>query len=106
MDWWTWESLGWLCLSETWHRAMREMPPCWLSSNHPPKQETWVPSMGCEDPLEKEMATHPSIAWKISWTEKPGGATLHRVTEDTTEQLNNNNREDHTYGKRYLLPLI
>ena len=36
--------------------------------------ETWVQSLGWEDPLEKEMATHSSIlAWKISWTEKPGG---------------------------------
>ena len=35
--------------------------------------ETWVPSLGWEDPLEKEMATHSSIlAWKIPWTEEPG----------------------------------
>ena len=37
-------------------------------------QETWVLSLGREDPLEKEMATHSSIlAWKIPWTEEPGG---------------------------------
>ena len=37
-------------------------------------QETWVRSLGQEDPLEKEMAAHSSIlAWKISWTEEPGG---------------------------------
>ena len=37
-------------------------------------QEAWVRSMGWEDPLEKEMATHSSIlAWRISWTEEPGG---------------------------------
>ena len=37
-------------------------------------QETWVPSLGCEDPLEKEMATHSSIlAWEIPWTEEPRG---------------------------------
>ena len=36
-------------------------------------QETQVQSLGCEDPLEKEMATHSSIfAWKIPWTEEPG----------------------------------
>ena len=36
--------------------------------------ETRVQSLGLEDPLEKEMATHSSIlAWKIPWTEKPGG---------------------------------
>ena len=37
-------------------------------------QETWVRSLGWEDPLEKEMAVHSSIlAWKIPWTEEPGG---------------------------------
>ena len=36
--------------------------------------ETRVRSLGWEDPLEKEMVTHPStIAWKIPWTEEPGG---------------------------------
>ena len=36
-------------------------------------QDTWVQSLGWEDPLEKEMATHSSIlAWKIPWTEEPG----------------------------------
>ena len=40
----------------------------------PAMQETWVRSLGGEDPLEKEMATHSSIlAWEIPWTEKPGG---------------------------------
>ena len=42
--------------------------------NLPAVQETHVRSLGWEDPLEKEMATHSSIlAWKISWTEEPGG---------------------------------
>ena len=37
-------------------------------------RETWVQSLGREDPLEKEMATHSSIlAWRIPWTEEPGG---------------------------------
>ena len=39
----------------------------------PTMRETWVQSLGWEDPLEKEMATHSSIlAWKIPWTEEPG----------------------------------
>ena len=39
----------------------------------PAMRETWVQSLGWEDPLEKEMATHSSIlAWKIPWTEEPG----------------------------------
>ena len=41
--------------------------------NLPEMQETWVWSLGWDDPLEKEMATHSSIhAWRIAWTEKPG----------------------------------
>ena len=37
-------------------------------------QEMWVQSLGWEDPLEEEMATHSSIlAWKIPWTEEPDG---------------------------------
>ena len=36
-------------------------------------RETWLQSLGREDPLEKEMAKHSStLAWKIPWTEKPG----------------------------------
>ena len=42
--------------------------------NLPAVQETWVRSLGQEDPLEKEMAAHSSIlAWRIPWTEEPGG---------------------------------
>ena len=45
-----------------------------MVKNLPAMQETWVPSLGQEDPLEKKMATHSSIlAWEIPWTEKPGG---------------------------------
>ena len=40
----------------------------------PAMRKTWVRSLGREDPLEKEMATHSSIrAWRIPWTEEPGG---------------------------------
>ena len=40
----------------------------------PSVQDTWVQSLGGEDPLEKETATHPTIlAWKTPWMEKPGG---------------------------------
>ena len=39
----------------------------------PAMQETWIQSLGQEDPLEKEMATHSDIlAWKIPWMEEPG----------------------------------
>ena len=40
----------------------------------PAMRETWVQSLGQEDPLEKEVATHSStLAWKIPWMEEPGG---------------------------------
>ena len=45
-----------------------------LVKNLPAMQETQVRSLGEEDPLEKEMATHSTIlAWRISWTEELGG---------------------------------
>ena len=52
----------------------------------PAVQETWVRSLGWEDPPEKEMATHSNtLAWKIPWTEKPGrlqSMGLQRVGHD------------------------
>ena len=45
-------------------QTVKRLPTMW---------ETWVQSLGQEDPLEKEMATHSStLAWKIPWTEEPG----------------------------------
>ena len=45
-----------------------------LVKNPPAMQETWVRSLGWEDPLELEKATHSSILnWRIPWTEEPGG---------------------------------
>ena len=42
--------------------------------NLPARWETWVPSLGQEDPLEKGMVMHSSIlAWRIPWTDEPGG---------------------------------
>ena len=58
-------------------------------------QGTWVRSLGQEDPLEKEMATHSSmLAWKITRTEEPGRLQSMR---SQTEWLNNN-RQDHVFG--------
>ena len=54
----------------------------------PAMRETRVPSLGREDPLEKEMATHSSIAWKIPRTEEPGRLQSMGLKEsDTTERL-------------------
>ena len=54
-------------------------------------RETWVRSLGREDPLEKEMATHSSIlAWRIPWMEEPGGQQsmgLQRVGHDWVTSL-------------------
>ena len=45
-------------------QMVKRLPAVW---------ETWVRSLGWEDPLEKEMATHSStLAWKIPWTDEPG----------------------------------
>ena len=50
----------------------------WLIKNLPAVQETWVPSLGWEDPLEKGKATHSSmLAWRIPWT------TVHGVESPT-----------------------
>ena len=58
--------------------------------NLPAVQETWVQSLGWEDPLKKGMATHSSIlAWRILWTEEPGGLQpMESQESDTTERLN------------------
>ena len=54
----------------------------------PAMQETWVHSLGQEDPLEKGMATHSSnLAWKIPWTEELGGLQSMRLQSQT--QLSN-----------------
>ena len=46
----------------------------WVTTKQQETQESWVLSLGLEDPLEKEMATHSNIlAWEIPWTEEPGG---------------------------------
>ena len=45
-----------------------------MDKNLPAMQESWVQSLGLEDPLEKATATHSHIlAWRIPWTEEPGG---------------------------------
>ena len=72
-------------------------PPCYLPvakwvaqmvTPLPTTQETWVQSLGWEDPLEKEMATHSStLAWKIPWTRGAWWAIVHGVAKSQT-QLN------------------
>ena len=68
------------------------LPAGSVVKNLPAMQETSVSSLGQEDPLEKEMATHSSIlAWETPWTEEPGGLQfmgLQRVGHDLV--INNN----------------
>ena len=61
-------------------QRLKRLPAMW---------ETWVPSLGREDPLEKETATHSRIlAWRIPWTEELCGLQSTSGKEsDTTEQL-------------------
>ena len=55
-----------------------------LVKNLPAVQETQVCSLAQEDPLEKGMATHSSIpAWRIPWTEEPGGLQFMRLQSPT-----------------------
>ena len=58
-----------------------------MVKNPPAMREILVQSLGREDPLEKEMATHSSIlAWEIPWTEEPGGQqSMGSQESDTTE---------------------
>ena len=59
-----WDTTEWL-----W-----DFPVAQMVKNLPAIQESWVQSLGQEDPLQKETATHFSIlAWRIQWTEEPGG---------------------------------
>ena len=58
-----------------------------MVKNVPAMQETWIRSLGWEDPLEKGMGTHSRIlVWRIPWTEKPGG--LHYTGSQESQELN------------------
>ena len=60
-------------------KMVKSLPALW---------ETWVQSLGWEDPLEKRTATHSSIlAWRIPWTEEPGRLqSMGHKESDTTER--------------------
>ena len=68
------------------HHQVRASLGAQMVKNPPAVQETQVQSLGQEDPLEEEMATHASIlAWRIPWTEEPVGLKfmeLQRVRDD------------------------
>ena len=61
----------------------------------PEMQKTWIRSLGLEDPLEEEMATHSVIlAWEIPWTEEPGGLQSMGVQRVRLDQAT---EHTHTY---------
>ena len=72
--------------------------------NPPAMRETWIRSLGGEDPLEEGMATHASIlAWRIPWTEEPGRySALGGKQLYTTEQLSTAQRSTPCHDLRYL----
>ena len=71
--------LPWIIMSN-WASLVAQMV-----KNLPTMQKTWVRSLGWEDPLEEGMAAHSSIlAWRIPWTEEPGGATVYGVSKSQT----------------------
>ena len=61
-----------------------------MVKNLPAMQETWVQSLGQENPLEKGMATHSSVlAWRIPRIQEPGGLhTVHGVTKSSSQLSN------------------
>ena len=61
-----------LIVSEVYGKGLQASLVAQRLMRLPPMRETWVRSLGQEDPLEKEIAIHSSIlAWRIPWTEKP-----------------------------------
>ena len=76
----------------------------------PAMRETWVRSLGREDPLEKQMATHSSVlAWRIPWTEEPGGlqsTRLQRVGHDWATSLSYTFFLSLFYGCSWLLSWV
>ena len=63
-----------------------------MVKNLPTMQDTWVQSLGWEDPQEKGKAIHSSIfAWRIPWTEEYGGLQLMDMTEQLTQYFTSSN---------------
>ena len=66
--------------------------------NLPAMQETWVPSLDQEDPLEREMATHSNVlAWRIPWTEEPDGLQSMESQRVRQDWVTNTHTHTHTH---------
>ena len=74
-------SIPWSSWTSLAAQTVKRLPTMW---------EIWVQSLGWEDPLEKEMATHSSIlAWKIPWMEEPGKLQSVRGVAKNQTRLSN-----------------
>ena len=70
--------------------------------NPPAKWETWVQSLGWEDPLKEDMATYSSIlTWEIPWTEEPGGSMGHSPWGHKESDMN-----EHTHTHKPLVAAL
>ena len=81
-----------------------------MVKNLPTVQEIWVRSLGWEDSLEKGLAAYSStLAWRIPWTEEPGGLQSMGSQSDTTEHLSlhlSDRVEEPWVGRARVLPLL
>ena len=69
-------------------RQKAGFPVAQMVKNLPAMQETWIWSLGCEDPLEKKMAAHSSfLAGRIPWTEKPTYSNSYTTNDPYTTSL-------------------
>ena len=87
-------------LGRSLERRHWSSPPWWLRQlkNLPSMQETWVWSLGWEDPLEKGMATHSSIlAWRIPWAEEPSSLQSMGSQRDGHNWANNTHTHTHWF---------
>ena len=70
-------------------------------------QETWIRSLGWEDPLEKGMATHSSIlAWRIPWTEEPGALQTMKSQRVRHDRVTNTHTHTHTHTHAHPIYVI
>ena len=94
--WWKWflknylKLLKFLLIERPYKTGSRPDLSCWLPwwqtvKNPPAGQQTWVQSLGPENPLEKGTATHSSVlSWRIPWTEEPGSLSAWGLKQSAT----------------------
>ena len=95
LEWVAYPCFSWSSWPRNWTRVsciaggFLTNPVAQVVKSLPAMQETWVQSLGWEDSLEKEMATHSSfLAWRIPWTEESGGLQSIWFQTVRIEQLN------------------